>query len=811
MESELVNTLQNLPASISISPKIPLDVKTILNDYRICCISREISIQLRREVLTGKAKFGVCDDGKEVLQVAMAHAYQKGDFRSEYYRGNTLMLALGLAKAEDFFAQLYADSNNDPFSAGRQMVNHHATSMVDEQGKWLDLKNRYNITSDISTTAGQMARAVGLALASKKYRENDKLSQTTPFSNKGREVCFCNIGDGSTSEGVFWEAINAAGVMQIPLAISVWDDGYAISVPTKYQTVKESISEALKGFQTDENGIGIDIYPIKGWDYPALVTAYRDGISKMRKTHQPALFHLQDLTQPQGHSTSGSHERYKPAERMQFEKDFDCNKKFKEWILGEGLCSPQNLQKIEEEAKRYVHECKKKAWEAYRRPINQNLQNLKEIYQALFQQSNHKELIEKASKELHQLINPFRAELMQNARRVYYALMGEKTLAKATLKEWIDALNNTAKRQYSSHLYGDFAHSALKIPAVETVFSEKSKEVNGYQVVNRYFQLMFKKHPHLYAFGEDVGKIGDVNQGFAGLQEMYGEGRIFDTGIREWTIVGQAIGMAMRGLRVIAEIQYLDYLLYGLVPLSDDLATLSYRTKGIQKAPVIIRTRGHRLEGIWHSGSPMGMLLHSLRGIYLCVPRSFVQAVGMYNTLLQSDDPAIVIECLNGYRLKETMPDNIGEYTVSLGKVDFLQKGTDVTLVTYGSCVRIAQAGIELLKQKGISVELIDVQTLLPFDLDSQIVQSLQKTNRIVFLDEDVPGGAAAYMMQEVLEKQNGYFHLDSQPKTLTAKEHRPPYGSDGDYFSKPNAEDVFEVIYEMMYEAEPDRFEGEL
>ncbi|MEZ4887963.1 MAG: thiamine pyrophosphate-dependent enzyme [Chitinophagales bacterium] len=807
MDSELTTDLQKLPVGQNSS----IDVETILNDYRICCISREVSIHIRKEVLTGKAKFGVSDDGKEVLQVAMAHAYRKGDFRAEYYRGNTLLLALGLAKVEDFFAQLYADPENDPFSAGRQMVNHHATSLVDKNGDWLDLKNRINISSDISTTAGQMARAVGLAFASKKYRQSEKLRYNTLFSDNGNEVCFCNIGDGSTSEGAFWEAVNAAGVLQIPLAVSVWDDGYAISVPVKYQTIKESISKALRGFETDSDDLGMKIYTVNGWDYPKLVKTYKKGIAEMRETHSPALFHIQELTQPQGHSTSGSHERYKSSDRLAFERAHDCNKKFKEWILEEGLAKVEQIEQIEEDAKKYVKDCKNRAWAKYRHPIDQQVQELQHIYQHLLQESSNEVVIQSYVDELNQLITPFRAELMSNARRIYYALIKENLPAKRMLKQWINKLNVTAKRQYSTNLYSDFPNSALKIPVIDPTFSEESKEMNAYQVINFYFDLMFEKHENLYAFGEDVGQIGDVNQGFAGLQEKYGKERIFDTGIREWTIVGQAIGMTMRGLRVIAEIQYLDYLLYGLVPLSDDLATLTYRTNGIQKAPVIIRTRGHRLEGIWHSGSPMSLLLSSLRGLYLCVPRNFVQAAGMYNTLLQSDDSAVLIECLNGYRLKETLPDNMGDYTVPLGKVEVLQEGTDVTLVTYGSCVRIAEAGIKLLMQKGISVELIDVQTLLPFDLDHQIVQSLQKTNRIVFLDEDVPGGAAAYMMQEVLEKQKGYFYLDSAPQTLTAKAHRPAYGSDGDYFSKPNAEDVFEVIYEIMYDAEPNRFEGEL
>lgn len=779
------------------------DKATVLRDFETCCLSREVSLLSRKEVLTGKGKFGITGDGKEVPQVALAHAFRRGDFRSGYYRDQTLMMALGLCKAEDLFAQLYADPENDPFSGGRQMNSHFASPLIDQQGNWLPHTDRYNISADISSTAGQMARALGLALASKKYRENGASGEHQHFSANGNEVVFCTIGDASTSEGVFWETINAAGVLQVPLAVMVWDDGFGISVPIEYQTTKASISEALAGFKRNEKGQGIDIYTAKAWDYPGLVRMYAEAIEKIRTTHIPAVFHIQEVTQPQGHSTSGSHERYKSKERLQWERDKDCINVMAEWIVSMGMASMEELEAIRDQARKQAKDSRDHAWRAFNDPTTHHLKALKAIYAEI---PGHIDGAGVLLHELETLPHPLISEVAQNARRMFYLLLQADHPLRHRIRQWLQQIETQAHKHYHTHLYSTSAASALKVPAITPTFADDAPLKNGFEILNAFFDKVLERYPQLYAFGEDVGNIGDVNQGFAGLQKKYGESRIFDTGIREWTIVGQAIGMAMRGLRPIAEIQYLDYLIYGLEPLTDDLATLRYRSNGQQQAPAIIRTRGHRLEGIWHAGSPIGMILNSLRGMYVLTPRNMTQAVGFYNTLLQSDDPALVIECLNGYRLKERMPDNIGEYTVPLGMPEILQEGTDLTLVTYGSCVRIAQAGIELLGRLGISVELIDVQSLLPFDLEHHISASLQKTGRIVFMDEDVPGGASAYMMREVLEVQGGYQYLDSAPVTLTAKPHRPPYGSDGDYFSKPNAEDVFEAVYRLVYEAEPGR-----
>ena len=788
----------------------PQFIEEVLYDYRICCISREASLLGRKEVLTGKAKFGILGDGKEVPQVAMARAFKKGDFRSGYYRDQTFMFALGLCTIEEYFAQLYADADNDPFSAGRQMNNHFATPLIDQDGNWTTHKELLNISADISSTGGQMARALGLALASKKYRELKELSSDTPFSNNGDEVCFCTIGDASTSEGVFWETMNAAAVLKVPLAVSVWDDGYGISVPTEYQTTKGNISKAMDGFRLDENGEGIAMYAVKGWDYPTLRTTYEEGIARSRKTHIPVFFHIQDLTQPQGHSTSGSHERYKSKERLQWEDDIDCIKLMRQWIIGSEIATEEEISTIEKEAVQYTRDSKNRAWKNYNDPVKKEIATLTNLYDQLIAAGIESGKVESLKKELNATINATLSEVVKNARQVYFSVAKAANENTAALKNWIKEKKELAHTRYHTHLYSESKQSALRVPTVPAVFSEDSKMVTGYQVLNTLFDIKLAEIPELIAFGEDVGQIGGVNQGFAGLQEKHGEDRVFDTGIREWTIMGQAIGMAMRGLRPIAEIQYLDYLIYGLEPLTDDLATLRYRTNGIQQAPTIIRTRGHRLEGIWHAGSPISMLLGSLRGIYLLVPRNMTQAAGFYNTMLQSDDPALIIECLNGYRLKEKLPDNISEFTVPLGVPEVLIEGQDVTLVTYGSCIRVAQEGVALLQEAGISVELIDVQSLLPFDLEHRIVQSLQKTNRIVCMDEDVPGGGTAYILQKILEEQKGYKHLDSPPTTITASAHRPPYGSDGDYFSKPHPEDVFEVIYTMMREVEPERF-GEL
>jgi pyruvate/2-oxoglutarate/acetoin dehydrogenase E1 component/TPP-dependent pyruvate/acetoin dehydrogenase alpha subunit len=784
--------------------------KEVLKDYAIACISREMSLLGRREVLTGKAKFGIFGDGKEVAQIALAKSFKKGDWRSGYYRDQTWMLALGILTPTQFFAQLYAhpDPAHDPFSSGRQMNAHFATPFIDEHGEWLNLAERYNSTADASPTACQMPRSLGIALASKMFREHPELqSGFEKFSCQGNEISFVSIGDASTSEGHFWETVNAAGVLQVPLAISVWDDGYGISVSKKYQTTKESISEVLSGFAANENSNGIDIYVCEGWNYPKLVQTYTHGIALMRQTHRPALFHITQLTQPQGHSTSGSHERYKSKERLEWEKEYDCIAQMKKWILANGIATADTLQNIEAQARQEVKEAQKKAWNQFFSPIQQEMQQAIVLIEAAGGETAKAAEAEQIVQELRATIDPIRKDILKAAKKMLRHAAGENSQTLERLADFTKVLQQRYQQIYSQHLHSQTPYSALRVKEVKPVFSSSSKVLNGYEVLNNFFEKIFEKYPQVVAFGEDVGKIGDVNQGFAGLQQKFGEHRIFDTGIRELTIVGQAIGLSMRGFRPIAEIQYLDYLLYGLEPLSDDVACLRYRTNGIQKAPLIIRTRGHRLEGIWHTGSPMGMIIHALRGMYVCVPRNMVQAAGMYNTLLQSDEPGLVIECLNGYRLKETLPDNIGAFTVPLGVPEILQAGDDVTLVTYGSCVRIALEAVQQLAEKGISVELIDVQTLLPFDIHHLLLKSIQKTNRVVFLDEDVPGGAAAFMYQQVMEIQGAFRWLDSEPRTITAKEHRAAYGSDGDYFSKPNAEEVFEVIYEMMHESDPASF----
>ncbi len=778
--------------------------RKVMEDYRLCCISREASLMGRREVLTGKAKFGILGDGKEVPQVALAHAFHKGDWRSGYYRDQTIILALGLGTIEDYFAQLYADVAHDPWSHGRQMNCHFATATVQEDGTWEEHTQHYNISADISPTGGQMARSVGLALASKVYREVKALHKRKAFSDKGNEVCFATIGDASTSEGVFWEAVNAAAVLKVPLAISVWDDGYGISVPIELQTTKKSISRVLEGFRVDEYGDGIQIFTGKAWDYPGLCAMYEQGIRTTREQHIPVLFHIEECTQPQGHSTSGSHERYKSPERMQWEQDADCIKVMGEWMIENALATPKDLDTIHEEAKQHVREARDRAWAAYRKDIDILQQELNQILQRAANAFPENAAIATLRSHLAELINPFRSDLIALARKLRFELLKPGHETDQDLETLLERELKLAAESYHTHLYSDNAGSALRVPVVPPHYSAVSQSVNGFQVLNAFFDKVLEAQPEIIAFGEDLGKIGDVNQGFAGLQEKYGDKRVFDTGIREWTIVGQAIGMAMRGLRPIAEIQYLDYLIFGLEPLTDDLATLRHRSAGMQQAPVIIRTRGHRLEGIWHSGSPLGMVINSLRGICICVPRNMVQAAGMYKTLLQSNDPGLVIECLNGYRLKETLPDNIGEYTLPLGVPEVLREGEDITLVSYGSVLRQIAEAAEILAAWDIAVEVIDVQTLLPFDLESIIVHSLQKTNRILFVDEDVPGGATGYMMREVLEVQGGYQYLDSPPQTLSGKNHRPTYGTDGDYFSKPSVEDIVEKVLAIMHEADP-------
>lgn len=774
----------------------------VLNDYRIAYISRETSLLGRREVLTGKAKFGIFGDGKEVAQVAMAKFFRPGDFRSGYYRDQTFMFAAGLSSFENFFAQLYADPDpeRDPFSAGRQMNCHFASRFVDEHGNWLDLVNRKNISSDISPTSSQMLRALGLALASKQFRNIEQLKQFTTLSHNGNEVCFCTIGDASTSEGHFWETMNAAGVLQVPLVVFVWDDGYGISVPKQYQTVKASISDALAGLQKEHGKNGIHIYKVKGWDYAGLCEKFEEGIRLAREKHEPVLFHVEEITQPQGHSTSGSHERYKSEERLQWEKEWDGIRKMREWILANALANEAELNELEEKAREHVKESKARAWEQFVAPIKKQVGKSAELIShlaaAIPQQAGQ---LQKISSELSSMREPLRRDVMKTLFAAIQ-VVGENDAA-FWLKDYYKELQEESRKLYNSFLYNEGPKSALRVPEVKAVIPEDAPLVNGFEVLNKYFDQLFAANPKVIAFGEDLGRIGDVNQGFMGLQEKYGEQRIFDTGIRELTIIGQGIGMALRGLRPIAEIQYLDYLLFGLQPLSDDVATLHYRSAGQQSCPIIVRTRGHRLEGIWHSGSPMGMVIHALRGMYVCVPRNMTQAAGMYNTLLQSNDPGLVVECLNGYRLKEKLPANLNEFTVPLGVPEVIKEGDDVSIVSYGSTLRIIQDAVVMLEAQGIRCEIVDVQTLLPFDIHHKILASLKKTNRIVFVDEDVPGGAAAYMFNKVMEEQGGYRWLDVAPRTITGKAHRPAYGSDGDYFSKPNAEEIVQVIQEMMQE----------
>jgi pyruvate/2-oxoglutarate/acetoin dehydrogenase E1 component/TPP-dependent pyruvate/acetoin dehydrogenase alpha subunit len=775
---------------------------TILEDYKTAVISREVSLLGRREVLTGKAKFGIFGDGKEIAQLAMAKFFQPGDFRSGYYRDQTFMFAAGLSSVEQYFAQLYADPDlkNDPFSAGRQMNAHFATKLVDENGNWLDLANRKNVSADMAPTASQMPRALGLAFASKCFRQSVHLSELDQLSHNGNEVCFCTIGDASTSEGHFWETMNAAGVLQVPLAVFVWDDGYGISVPKNFQTTKGSISDALKGLEKMEDTNGIRIYKLKAWDYAGLCQAFEEGIQRIRDTHVPVLFHVEEVTQPQGHSTSGSHERYKTQERLAWEKEWDCIKKMREWMLDNQLSSEEELADIESAAKDHVRESRLRAWEKYINPIKEQAGNTATLLREMVVSDMDKyNRLQQMANELQQNKEPLRRDILRSLALAIELAPNSPSIQDVQLfYQELLALN---KALYNSHLYNQTTKSALKIQEIKPLISFDAPLVNGFEVLNKYFDALFTQNHKVYAFGEDVGYIGDVNQGLAGLQEKHGRDRIFDTGIRELTIMGQAVGMALRGLRPIAEIQYLDYLLYGLQVLSDDVATTHFRTKGQQCCPVIIRTRGHRLEGIWHSGSPMGMVINSLRGMYVCVPRNMVQAVGMYNTLLSSNDPALVIECLNGYRLKEKMPANLLEYTVPLGIPEVITAGDDLTIVSYGSTLRIIQDAVERLAQEGISCEVIDVQTLLPFDINHMILDSLKKTNRILFVDEDVPGGAAAYMYNQVIEGQNAFQWLDVKPRTLTAQAHRPSYGSDGDYFSKPNAEDVISVVRNMMNE----------
>lgn len=786
-------------------------IALVLKDYRIANESREASLLGRREVLSGKAKFGIFGDGKELPQLAMAKVFEKGDFRSGYYRDQTFMFAVENLTLQEWFAGLYGhtDQEAEPMSAGRQMGGHFGTRSLNADGTWKDLTQIKNSSADISPTGGQMPRLLGLAMASKHFKQNPDLQKGVfqKFSNKGNEIAFGTIGDASTSEGLFWETINAAGVMQIPMLVSVWDDGHGISVPKKYQTTKESISEILKGFQREPNGVGYEIFKTKGWDYPHLCETYEKASKVCREQHIPVLIHVEEVTQPQGHSTSGSHERYKTKERLQWEQDFDCIKKMGEWIIESKLATAEELRAIEEEARKNVRQAKAAAWAAFQAPIKNELKEVTTLIGQIEERSSNASFISKIKNDLISITEPIRKDVIGAAKSVLRLVRGESIPAKNQLSAWLNESRLANYDRYSSYLYSESDFAATKVKAVPATFIEEAKLVDGREILRENFDMILSKYPEVVIFGEDSGKIGGVNQGLEGLQAKYGEIRVFDTGIREATILGQAIGLSLRGLRPIAEIQYLDYLLYAVQIMSDDLATLQYRTKGAQKAPVIIRTRGHRLEGIWHSGSPMGMIINSLRGIHVCVPRNMQQAAGFYNTLLAADEPALVIEPLNGYRLKEKLPSNLGEYRVALGVVENILEGDDITLVTYGSCCRIALEAAKQLATVGISVEIIDVQTLLPFDLNQDTINSIKKTNRLLVLDEDVPGGASAYILQKLVEEQKAYQFLDAAPRTLAAKEHRPAYGTDGDYFSKPSADDVFDAVYEMMQESNPSKY----
>lgn len=785
--------------------------KDILNDYRIACESRQASLLGRREVLTGKAKFGIFGDGKEVPQLAMAKVFKEGDWRSGYYRDQTFMLASGLLTLEGFFAQLYGDTDitANPDNGGRMMNNHFATRSLDSDGTWKDLAKQKNSSADISPTAGQMPRSLGLALASKVFRGHKELGGESGFSNNGNEVTFVTIGDASTSEGHFFETLNAAAVLKVPMAVSVWDDGYGISVPVEFQTTKGSISVALQGFEKgNDDHTGIHIFKARAWDYEALIETYQKGIELCRKEHIPVLFHITEVTQPQGHSTSGSHERYKSEARLKWEKENDCIVKMREWIIKRKIAGKVVLDKLEQEAVTRVKEARRNAWNNYQKPIVELRDDFIKKVNISSCRCLKVDKIDKLLQELKRIGEPTRKDILSTGKRILRLLCNtctpEETSLKKIVSEWLSDAYKDNQGRYSSHLHSQSDESPFKIKEVKPEYTKDAPLANGREILVANYDYIFKHFPKSMIFGEDVGYIGGVNQTLEGMQEKYGKLRISDTGIREATIIGQGLGLAMRGLRPIAEIQYFDYLLFGLQVISDDLATLHYRTAGGQKAPLIISTRGHRLEGIWHSGSPLSMVINSIRGVHVIVPRNMTQAAGFYNTMIRSDDPAIIIEPLNAYRLKEKMPSNIGEFTLALGKPEILSQGTDITLVTYGSCVRIAQEAIQQLTEFNVSVELIDVQTLLPFDLDHTIIQSLKKTNKIVFFDEDVPGGATAFMMQKVLEEQGGYRYLDAEPATVTAKEHRAAYSTDGDYFSNPNAEDVFERVYNLMHEYNP-------
>lgn len=795
---------------MSVSLPLGLTADDVLRDYRVAYQSRQVSLIGRREVMSGKAKFGIFGDGKELPQIAMARVFRRGDFRSGYYRDQTFMLALGALSVQQYFAQLYAhaDAQAEPFTGGRQMNAHFATLSLNPDGSWKSLADQYNSSADLSPTGSQMPRLVGLAQASRLYREVPELKSFTQFSRNGDEVAFGTIGNASCSEGMTWEAINAIGVLHVPAVLSIWDDGYGISVSNEFQMVKQNISELLQGFQRAPDSCdGYDIYTVKGWDYEALIATYRRAVSTARREHVPAIIHVVEVTQPQGHSTSGSHERYKSKERLAWEEEYDCVRQFREWVIAHEVATPKQLEVLEREERLGVEVTRKKAWEAYSQPILHEAQEVGDMLDEIAPSSRHATRLAQIKNQLLNSQVPLRRDIVVGLREALMTLKDEAIPAKQILVEWKQKLEPQQADRYSARLYSESAQSALNAPYIEPIYKPDAPMVHGFEIMNAGFDAMLARDPRVVAFGEDVGKLGDVNQGFAGLQAKYGALRVADTGIRETTIIGQAIGLALRGLRPIAEIQYLDYLLYAIQILSDDLATLHWRTNGGQKAPVIIRTRGHRLEGIWHSGSMMAGALNLLRGLHILTPRNMTQAVGFYNTLLLSDEPGMVVEVLNGYRLKEPLPANIGEFTVPVGVPEILRAGEDVTLVTYGACCRVALEAAKKLSQVGIEVEVVDVQSLLPFDIHSHILESLKKTSRVVFVDEDVPGGTTAYMLQEVIEKQGGYFWLDSPPRTLSAKPHRPAYGSDGDYWSKPNIETIFETVYELMHEVSPARY----
>ncbi len=784
---------------------------SIISDYRLVCEVRESGAQGRRDVLSGKGSFGIFGDGKELAQIALSKVFRNGDFRAGYYRDQTLMTAIGQYSPKQMFTALYGDPELDrePSSGSRQMMNHFGTRFLNDDGSWRNLMEQKNSTSDMACLASQFPRLVGLAQASQVYRANPDLAKRNPnFTNGGNEIAFATIGNSSCAEGHFWEAINAIGVLQVPAVISIWDDGYGISVANDIQMTKSDVSEVLSGFQNNDKGEGFEIIKVKGWDYPSLVTAYERAEKLAREDHIPAIIHVIEMTQPTGHSTSGSHERYKSKERLQFEQDYDCIKKFKEWILETGVAEEKELETIEKEAVDTVKKAKREAWTEYQNPIKKEWEELQAIFNSISAQVHIPE-IAKWITDLNQseMLGIFRRDLLSKARNLLGMLATSNIPEKTALRNFINRINTENHNRYNTKLYNETSTSALKVVEVSPIYDVNSELVDGRIILRDNFHHMFDAIPEAMIFGEDVGKIGGVNQGVEGLQEKFGESRVADTGIREATIIGQGIGMSLRGLKPIAEMQYLDYVIYGFQPMVDDISSLYYRTHGGQLTPLIIRTRGHRLEGIWHSGSPMGMLLNGTRGMYLCVPRDMTRAAGFYNTLMQSNDPGMVIECLNGYRIKEKMPNNIGKFRVPLGKVEVTKQGNDITLVTYGSTWRVVMDAAEKLEEAGIFSEVIDVQTLVPFDLSSDIVESVKKTNRLLIIDEDVPGGASAYILQKIVEEQNAYNFLDSEPQTLSAKEHRPPYGKDGDYFTKPSAEDVFEQVYLMMHEVNPQDF----